>query len=787
GSGKSTLVDAVTTLLVPSHRISYNKAAGAENKERSLKSYVQGYYKSERTEGGYGAKPVALRDQNSYSVILGVFKNKGYGQVVTLAQVFWQKELQGQPNRFFVVADGELSIQNDFSDFGNDIKNLRKRLKAVPFIDDCYESFPPYSASFRRRFGIDDEQALELFHQTVSMKSVGNLTDFVRSHMLEAFDAEQRISALIAHFDDLTRAHNSVMKAKEQIERLRPLVEDIGIHGEITAACDELRGYRDGLRYYFAVLKEGLLLRRERSLDDEQKRITAKISQLQEKHSLQQGQRDKIRQSIAENGGDRLERLKSDIAVLLEKKNERMRKFDEYGSLAKQLSLSPAGSIDSFMNNRTAIEESLVRFDGEEQELQNSLTETAVALKSARDSHSLITEDLKSLKGRRSNIDSKQIGIRSQLCQALGVKAEDLPFAGELLQVKQDAAAWEGVIERLLRNFALSILVPDHLYADLSSWVDRTDLKGRIVYYKIGSNPKQESLDLRTDSLVHKISVKPDSVFCHWLEQELSRRFDYCCCSDLAGFRRETHAVTAAGQIKGSGNRHEKDDRHDINDRSRYVLGWSNEAKIAVLELKRADAEKRIQTLSAEISGIQSGLKRSGERKTAFVRLDTFSSFEELDWKSAALQLDSLESERIRLENSSDILKTLNSELTNLESAIKLCEAALDKEKDEQSRNSEKLNQTKLLLTQCGEILSLHGKKETSSWVEKMDMLRTESLGEHHLSVESADNRQQEMREWLQKKIDNESRRMKTFEERIIRTMQDYRREYVSETKDIDA
>ena len=30
GSGKSTIVDAVTTLLLPSQRISYNKAAGAD-------------------------------------------------------------------------------------------------------------------------------------------------------------------------------------------------------------------------------------------------------------------------------------------------------------------------------------------------------------------------------------------------------------------------------------------------------------------------------------------------------------------------------------------------------------------------------------------------------------------------------------------------------------------------------------------------------------------------------------------------------------------------------------
>ena len=38
GSGKSTIVDAITTLLVPPQQLSYNKAAGAESKERTLRS-----------------------------------------------------------------------------------------------------------------------------------------------------------------------------------------------------------------------------------------------------------------------------------------------------------------------------------------------------------------------------------------------------------------------------------------------------------------------------------------------------------------------------------------------------------------------------------------------------------------------------------------------------------------------------------------------------------------------------------------------------------------------------
>ena len=109
-----------------------------------------------------------------------------------------------------------------------------------------FDSFPPYGAWFRRRFGIENEQALDLFHQTVSMKSVGNLTDFVRSHMLEPFDVAPRITALIAHFDDLNRAHEAVLKAKRQVELLLPLVADTQRHGELMGQVDDLRACREG-------------------------------------------------------------------------------------------------------------------------------------------------------------------------------------------------------------------------------------------------------------------------------------------------------------------------------------------------------------------------------------------------------------------------------------------------------------------------------------------------------------------------------------------------------------
>ncbi|MGT2434076.1 ATP-binding protein (plasmid) [Cupriavidus basilensis] len=329
--GKSTLVDAVTTLLVPAHRIAYNKAAGADSRERTLRSYVLGHYKSERNEVSGSAKPVALRDHNSYSVILGVFHNEGYDQTVTLAQVFWIKDAQGQPARFYVGAERDLTISGDFGSFGTDIAVLRKKLRGLGA--EVEDSFPPYGAWFRRRFGIDNEQALELFHQTVSMKSVGNLTDFVRSHMLEPFEVAPRIDSLLGHFDDLNRAHEAVLKAKRQRGMLAPLVADGERYTELLAQSESLRACREALRSYFATHKLGLLDKRITGLREDWERQDTQVKRLEDRRNTQGTEEGELRRNIADNGGDRIDWLANEIRRQEAERQRRQEKAGHYADL----------------------------------------------------------------------------------------------------------------------------------------------------------------------------------------------------------------------------------------------------------------------------------------------------------------------------------------------------------------------------------------------------------------------------------------------------------------------
>jgi uncharacterized protein YPO0396 len=784
GSGKSTLVDAITTLLVPAQRIAYNKAAGADSKERTLRSYVLGYYKSERNEVTGTAKPVSLRDHNSYSVILGVFRNAGYDATVTLAQVFWMKDAQAQPARFFVCVERDLSISADFSRFGTDIAQLRKKLRGLGA--EIEDTFPKYSAWFRRRFGIENEQALELFHQTVSMKSVGNLTDFVRSHMLEPFDVAPRVDALIAHFDDLNRAHEAVLKAKRQVELLTPLVDDCDRHSEQGHVLEGWRACREALKPYFAGLKLGLIERRLQLLDEDHARATSRKARHEEARDQARQRVDDLRRAVAEQGGDRVAQLEVEIREHERESARRRERAQRYAAIVTLLGETEATYEAAFVSQRQRLAERRSSLVDDEAQKQNAITEWSVAFREGKARRDLLEDEIASLKARRDNIPKEQVAMRASLCSALGLEEDALPFAGELIQVREDARDWEGAAERVLRNFGLSLLVPDEHYANVAAWVDRTHLRGRLVYFRVRSERAArvaEAIELHRHSLAHKLAIKPDSLFYGWLEREIGRRFDYACCDTQEQFRRETRAITRAGQAKAPGERHEKDDRHALDDRSRYVLGWSNTAKIAALEAQRRALEVRLGEIGQRLGEAQNEHAKVREQLEALARASEFVEFREIDWSSCAAAIARLADEKARLESASDALAELTAQLDSAQATLKESEAAISETDSELGGILAKREAAQALRDETHALVA----EVNAELAERIEALRAEILGEHQLSVESCDNRERDVREALTTRIDNETKSLGRLAERIVKAMAAFKDAYKLETADFDA
>lgn len=667
GSGKSTLVDAITTLLLPANRIAYNKAAGADVKERTLRSYVEGHYKSERNESTGASRPIGLRDARSYSVILGVFANEGYNEQVSIAQVFHQKDRSGQPDRFFVTASEGLSIDPDFTDFGSDLKALRSRLRAHGA--DIDNTFPDYHRRVRRLLGIQSEQAMDLFHQTVSMKSVGNLNDFVRDHMLEPTDAQGRVRAIVDHFTDLVKAHEAVRTATDQLAVLTPLVAAADRYDDAVIRHAQLTDQRSAVAPYIAERVREILAREISARTHEITELTTRKTDLARQRDELVPTRDRLKLERAGVGGDRLRELDGEVRRAVDETDVRAERRRRYDGLLADAALEPAVNADGFL---ARVEES--------QRQRDHLDEQRTALNVRRDPLFERRTDLRrelrdaereidSLRSRRNSLPADLDRVRRLLCDALTLDEENIPFAAELLDVRPADAEWRGAAERVLRGLALSMLVPQHLYADVSRWINDNRLDARLVYQRVAERRVRTVPSVPTGHsgrrLVDVIEIEPGA-FADYLGAELARRADHVLAASVDELRQQDRAVTLEGLVR-DGDRHEKDDRRSAADPRSWVLGRGSEQKIAALNEARDGyiAElARVEADLAVLDGDSNALSALGQTLAA---LSQYQSWSELDTVQAQARLADLRTEHERLVSGSTALAAIDATLSELE------------------------------------------------------------------------------------------------------------------------
>ena len=785
GSGKSTIVDAVTTLLLPAHKIAYNKAAGAETRERSLRSYVLGYHKSERDEETGTSRPVGLRKPGSYSVLLGVFANETLDEQVSLAQVFWLRDgAAGQPERFFAVCDRSLTIAEDFTGFGAETAALRKKLRGRGA--RIHESFPDYGKDFHRRLGIETDQAMDLFHQTVSMKAVGDLNDFVRTHMLEPFDAARWIGDMVAHFDDLTRAHDAVVKARTQLAGLTPLLADCDEHDRLGARMAALVARRDALRYWSAQGGRTSLTARIEELRGVLTLLDGSIAQTRQSLTGLRDQANALRLERAGHGGERLAEIERLLVETEERRRHRMDKAQRLNALLAEAGLPQVQTETQFRTRRAESAEARAKADRKHAEAHNRLTDVAVEARAAQAEAEEIGAELRSLQARRSNIPRRTLDVRDRLCVALKLSADELPFAGELIQVRPEDADWEGAAERVLRGFALALLVHSDHYAAVSDWIDAHHLGTRLVYYRVSDKPRALPASGAADAgarLSDKLEVA-ESPFAAWVESELAHRAGHLCVADMAEFRRADRAVTRAGQIKEPGGRHEKNDSARIDDHSSYVLGWSNERKIETLLAQAAGSQARLGELDRQRAAAEADVSAATARIGVLSRLEEFTEFSEVDWQHAVNRIAALEAEKHGLQAADRELARIEADLETAAGQIGEQERLLEALVGDRAKSDDALGKAREALTAAETVLA---EPESTAAAEHFPALR-ELAGQHEI-IEAADYERlaADLRGKLTDDRERAARQQSTAANRIVAAMGGFRDRYPAETADMDA
>jgi len=512
--------------------------------------------------------------------------------------------------------------------------------------------------------------ALSLLHKTQSAKNLGELNTFLRTFMLDEPDTFAVAQRLVSEFVELDQAHQTVVTARSQIALLQPAHEQLLDRQRGTDERSVLQRTRLSLEPYTEHRRASLLQAGIAELNLKIDQSAATREQSENHKVILQSELDSLEQQHRESGGDAITRLENEKLQLERSKTDKVAKLEQADKACRSLGWKLPDNAEDFVttvsNARDLLNECVNRGDEWRQkhfDLNTRKTATENDLKSCR-------IELASLRKSPSNIPANMQELRRVIASAIGVHEESLPFAGELIEIREDEMEWRGVIERVLHNLGLSLLVEEKHYNSLTNYVNNTHLGARIVYIRTGQTVPGIDRNTSFSSMFNKLRLKGSS-HSTWLENELKRINHECVSSVQALKSSELAAMTKEGLIKSSKFRHEKDDRRNINDRRSWILGFDNREKIAIYE---NEEKQLISNLKEQTAALEQLVVDDQKRGRDMLQYQTLNN---LQWQE--IDITPLIERLARINEQLQSLRNDNANLLKLGEKIKKQKERLEK------------------------------------------------------------------------------------------------------------
>ena len=673
GTGKSTLLDAISALLTPPRTLQFNAAASdagpARSKyRRTVASYVRGAWAMHYDQATGEFSQEVLRDRSTLSVLTLRFSD-GRGGTVQLSRLLLLHaghSADSDVKSLYVIARQALDVADLRPFVSTQIEG--KALAAAFPGTETYRQFREYRAAFCQLLGIPDEKALGLLHKIQSAKELGDVNALLRDYMLDEPRTFDLADQALANFHNLSEVHEALVTAREQRDLLRGLRENHTSWTEMRRRGGELVDRRGDIDVFAAQHLVRLLSGEEERLQLDRDRLTAQQRRLTQDVAEARGDLAQLKEQRKRAGGGEIDDWKQQIAGLEVERERRRERAAEFSSQLATVELrSPAGE-DTFLALQREVAALRTSLETEEKGTDAARWEAEAAVRELGTQLQRTREELASLSSRASNLHSEDVALRDAIAKEVGVAPTELPCAAGLLQVKSGEEEWTAAAEQALRGLARSILVPDRVYRQVAGVIDRTRLRRRISYNRINTDLRRPARGIDERSLAAKLDVK-DGEFHVWLSGEIAARMDYTCAEDLEEFTRLSRAVLRSGQIKHSASRHEKSADRQINDRSQWVLGFDNRAKRAVFEQERTRAEQSLFEAQARRKDVEDETVRRRERLYALQSISTV-TWDDIDAASVARRVANLRDMVRAAEDGSAALTELARQIEEVEQSI---------------------------------------------------------------------------------------------------------------------
>ncbi len=601
GSGKSTLMDAYIALMMP-HTTPFNGASnggvqgrprGAE--QRNILSYARGKLDESRTEDGTRLNVLRGDGCDTWTAVAMTWVDHGRDDLRFTAVRAWylpaSARLLEDTVRVRATSEGPLDLRalepaaaQRFAD------SALRAAGLVPIATDR-----EFSAKLHATLGIGaagaGAKAMSLLARIQSGQQITTVDELYKRMVLEEPETLATADAVVQHFDELADTRRRMTTARQQVAALALLRTS---RARIEAAADRLRLIDQAGRLedpdspaalWRATRRLGLLRTVESELQGRRRSAADAVREKESLADAADAEHDGLVDVLRASGGDRMDTALREIREidrrLAEVRAHRARLDEALGVLGET-----AGSATAFARAAEHASQALA-----DEGARGSALDAFAAARAGRDAAEralrALTEEQRAAEGRQGNIPSDLHAARELLARAVGLSSEDLPFVGELIEVRTEFEPWREAFNLALGGFATTLLLDVSRLGEFRAAIDGLRLPGvRVRYEGVPTGqPRGHHPDDRT--LPARLEYRP-TPFTGWLEERLERRFPYVCVENARELGRHTMALTMTGQIS-QGDR----GAHGGHGRAN-VLGFSNRRRLAELSGQISAAETRL-------------------------------------------------------------------------------------------------------------------------------------------------------------------------------------------------
>jgi len=667
GSGKTTLVDALMTLLCANPR--YNLAStGGHESDRDLISYVRGV--SGPGDGGEGQSHIA-RPGKTVTGIAATLEREG--QQIRLGALLWFDSTSSSVTdmkRLWLFSDNSgQTLEHWLNVYHDGGTRLLRQMEKESTGIWTYPNKKQYLARLRDFFEVG-ENAFTLLNRAAGLKQLNSIDEIFRELVLDDHSAFERATEVANSFDDLTEIHRELETARKQQQSLQPIALNWTKYQEQQQHLTDREALASLLPVWFA--QQASLLWREKISHLEVE--LGEAENCEEQIQLQLESQKKVvtdrLQRYLQVGGANIDELNERINEWQKMLGSRETQARQYQQLAHNLGLPPG------------LSQPLLEANQREAEARRELLADDIKLKQEEAyqkgalSHSIIvelrereTESAEIARRPDSNLPAHYQAFRSELAKSLNVDESELPFVAELIQVKPEESQWRGAIERAVGSNRLRILVSPESIQEALRWVNQRNnrLHVRLLEVKLPHSPAQFFDDSFTRKLLWKEHPWREAV------KALLAENDRHCVDSPERLRDTPHAMTVQGLMSGKQRFYDKQDQKRLDDD--WLTGFDNRDRLNFLAKEIAALQGQVKTASQELEVVKGEVNQLQSREGLFHKIQQI-EYDSIDVPGARRQLEQL---RERLDNLTSPDSDVSVAKANLEEA-QTVESEIDKQ-----------------------------------------------------------------------------------------------------------